>query len=91
MACAPGFHTRSHDRYRCLLSICLALVIWCLGATAADPPDPQAFDSSIGTNFTSQSCPRFFKTFLSDKEFKSCYPFSLLLQVRHSINYKEYY
>jgi hypothetical protein len=67
-----------------LLSIWLAVVVMCLGAIAADLPSndplPQAFDSSIGTNFTSPNCPRFFKTFLSDKAFTECYPFSLLLQ-----------
>src|SRR5258708_23021528 len=83
MANTSEFHTSRHNWNRFLLSICLGLVILCLGAAAADQSnEPQAFDSSIGTNFTAQSCPRFFKSFLSHKEFQSCYPFSLLLQGR---------
>lgn len=42
---------------------------------------PQPFDTSLGNNFTVASCPQFFKTFLEDKDFKACYPLSLLLQV----------
>ena len=42
---------------------------------------PQPFDTSLGNNFTSASCPNFFRSFLNDKDFRQCYPFSLLLQV----------
>lgn len=42
---------------------------------------PRPFDSSIGTNFTSSSCPDFFNDFLSNQTFNACLPFSLLLQV----------
>jgi hypothetical protein len=42
---------------------------------------PQPFDSSLGNNFTSSSCPAFFRSFLNDATFKQCYPLSLLLQV----------
>jgi hypothetical protein len=55
-------------------------------ASATDTPTaitlPQPFDTSLGSNFTAPSCPQFFKTFLNDKDFITCYPFSLLLQVR---------
>lgn len=44
---------------------------------------PQPFDTTLGNNFTTESCPRFFSTFLSDPTFRSCYPFSLLLQTSH--------
>lgn len=44
---------------------------------------PQPFDTTLGNNFTSDSCPRFFSSFLSDETFRSCYPFSLLLQTSH--------
>ena len=44
-------------------------------------PLPQAFDASLGNNFTSSSCPRFFKTFLNDPAFTGCLPLSLLLLV----------
>ena len=44
---------------------------------------PQPFDTTLGNNFTSESCPRFFTDFLSDETFRSCYPFSLLLQTSH--------
>lgn len=43
---------------------------------------PRPFDSSIGTNFTSPTCPQFFNDFLSNQTFNECLPFSLLLQVR---------
>lgn len=43
---------------------------------------PRPFDSSLGNNFTSPSCPAFFNSFLSNKTFQDCLPFSLLLQVR---------
>lgn len=42
---------------------------------------PRPFDSSIGTNFTSTTCPDFFNDFLSNPTFNECLPFSLLLQV----------
>jgi hypothetical protein len=42
---------------------------------------PAPFDSGIGTNYTTSSCPNFLKSFLSNASFKSCLPFSLLLQV----------
>lgn len=41
---------------------------------------PVPFDSSLGTNFTSPSCPQFFTNFLANSTFKSCTPISLLLQ-----------
>ncbi|KAM0787730.1 hypothetical protein ACM66B_003788 [Microbotryomycetes sp. NB124-2] len=40
---------------------------------------PEAFDSTLGTNFTSTACPSFFQTFLADPQFYECAPFSLLL------------
>lgn len=40
---------------------------------------PRAFDSTLGTNFTSTACPSFFATFLADPDFIACTPFSLLL------------
>ncbi|KAF1814910.1 hypothetical protein P152DRAFT_391388 [Eremomyces bilateralis CBS 781.70] len=51
-------------------------------ATSTEGPSslPLPFDTSLGSNFTSPSCPTFFKTFLSDPTFQSCLPFSLLLQ-----------
>lgn len=42
---------------------------------------PRPFDSSIGTNFTTSTCPEFFNNFLSNQTFNECLPFSLLLQV----------
>ncbi|KAK9248591.1 hypothetical protein V1506DRAFT_452395 [Lipomyces tetrasporus] len=41
---------------------------------------PYAFDSSLGTNFTEESCPAFFNNFLDDENFIQCYPFSFFLQ-----------
>lgn len=47
---------------------------------AADLPRP--FDTSLGNNFTSTTCPTFFSSFLNNQTFKDCLPLSLLLQVR---------
>ncbi|KIW02664.1 uncharacterized protein PV09_06101 [Verruconis gallopava] len=44
---------------------------------------PQPFDTTLGNNFTTDSCPKFFINFLSNATFQSCYPFSLLLQTSH--------
>ena len=46
-------------------------------------PLPRPFDTSLGSNFTSSSCPAFFDSFLNNATFSSCLPFSLLLQVCH--------
>lgn len=45
-------------------------------------PLPQPFDSSLGNNFTTDTCPQFFDDFLTNQTFLDCLPFSLLLQVR---------
>ena len=42
---------------------------------------PTPFDTSLGNNFTTTSCPAFFSNFLSNSSFSACYPLSLLLQV----------
>lgn len=42
---------------------------------------PRPFDSSLGNNFTSTTCPSFFNHFLNNQTFKDCLPLSLLLQV----------
>ncbi|KAI9751830.1 MAG: hypothetical protein M4579_005874 [Chaenotheca gracillima] len=56
--------------------------------TASDMPSasplPRPFDTSLGSNFTSSSCPNFFSSFLSNSTFKACLPFSLLLQNSNS-------
>ncbi|QDS71988.1 hypothetical protein FKW77_001574 [Venturia effusa] len=50
-------------------------------APASDTGDlPQPFDTSLGNNFTSTACPSYFTKFLADPTFKTCYPFSLLIQ-----------
>ncbi|KAK9333235.1 hypothetical protein V1520DRAFT_303008 [Lipomyces starkeyi] len=41
---------------------------------------PYAFDASLGQNFTEESCPEFFNTFLASESFIQCYPFSFFLQ-----------
>jgi hypothetical protein len=45
---------------------------------------PHPFDTTLGNNFTTTSCPAFFNDFLSNQTFNDCLPFSLLLQVRAS-------
>ena len=50
--------------------------------TASASPLPSFFDSSLASNFSSDSaCPSFINSFLTNPTFKKCYPFSLLLQV----------
>ena len=44
---------------------------------------PQVFDSNIGNNFTSTTCPTFFNKLVTDADFQQCYPLSLLLTVSH--------
>ncbi|KAJ0159252.1 hypothetical protein CTA2_10056 [Colletotrichum tanaceti] len=46
-------------------------------------PLPSPFDTSLAFNFTSNdgaSCPRFINSFLTNQNFKKCYPLSMLLQ-----------
>lgn len=43
-------------------------------------PFPQAFDTSLTRNFSAQSCYDFFTNMTSTLPFRSCRPFSLLLQ-----------
>ncbi|THZ06771.1 hypothetical protein D6C93_01334 [Aureobasidium pullulans] len=45
---------------------------------------PRPFDTGLGNNFTTSTCPIFFKTFLSDETFNECVPLSLLLQTSTS-------
>lgn len=52
------------------------------GIVAASPTAlPQVFDSNIGNNFTSQTCPTFFESLMTDDNFQECYPLSLLITV----------
>ncbi|RDW70827.1 uncharacterized protein DSM5745_08338 [Aspergillus mulundensis] len=41
---------------------------------------PTAFDTSLSNNFTTTTCPTFFKDFLSDDSFTNCYAISTLLR-----------
>lgn len=50
-------------------------------STATSNALPRPFDAGYGNNFTTSSCPAFFKNFLSDDTFNECVPLSLLLQV----------
>ena len=43
-------------------------------------PLPSPFDSNLAATFVSTGCPSFINSFLTDPQFKECYPFSLLLQ-----------
>lgn len=53
--------------------------------TTEDFPNP--FDTSLGTNYTKKSCPKFFTKFLSDSSFQSCHALSLLLRNSNSFFY----
>ncbi|KAH0559223.1 hypothetical protein GP486_004264 [Trichoglossum hirsutum] len=41
---------------------------------------PVPFDSGVGSNYTTTSCPIFLKSVLTNTGFRACLPFSLLLQ-----------
>jgi hypothetical protein len=43
-------------------------------------PFPQSFDGSLSQNFSSPSCTSFFSNMTSSRDFRTCRPFSLLLQ-----------
>lgn len=54
--------------------------------TAADTASssasiPQPFDTALGSNFSSSTCPSFINSFLDNSTFVGCVPLSLLLQV----------
>jgi hypothetical protein len=53
-------------------------------SSAASTPLPSPFDTSLGSNFTSQACPDFFNAFLNNATFEDCRPTSLLLQNSNS-------
>lgn len=56
-------------------------------STTTKAPLPSAFDNSLDFNFTSnggKSCPKFLNELLTSDTFKSCYPISMMLQVRPS-------
>lgn len=55
------------------------------GTTDSDLPIP--FDTSLGTNYTRKSCPKFFTKFLSDSSLQSCHALSLLLRNSNSFFY----
>lgn len=47
---------------------------------SSNSPLPSAFDTSLGNNFTTTSCPTFFNDFLANSTYQQCAPLSLLLQ-----------
>lgn len=51
--------------------------------TDSASPLPSPFDTTLGNNFTTTTCPAFFTSFLSNSTFNDCVPLSLLLQVRY--------
>lgn len=51
--------------------------------TSASTSLPSAFDTALGNNFTTSTCPTFFQNFLSNDTFNECVPLSLLLQVSY--------
>ncbi|KAH0336225.1 hypothetical protein KCU81_g8680, partial [Aureobasidium melanogenum] len=53
-------------------------------STASSDALPIPFDTALGNNFTTSSCPAFFKSFLSNDTFNECVPLSLLLQTSTS-------
>lgn len=55
-------------------------------ATDTSTVIPRPFDSNIGNNFTTSTCPKFFDRFLNNQTFADCLPLSLLLQVCNLIS-----
>ncbi|KAG9841991.1 hypothetical protein KCV05_g8368, partial [Aureobasidium melanogenum] len=53
-------------------------------STTSSDTLPIPFDTALGNNFTTSSCPAFFKNFLSNDAFNECVPLSLLLQTSTS-------
>lgn len=49
-------------------------------SSSSSSETPTPFDTNLSTNFTSDSCPKFFKNFLSDTKFTNCYAISMLLR-----------
>jgi hypothetical protein len=45
------------------------------------PKNIYPFDTNLSANFTEDSCPEFFQTFLDSKTYKECMPLSPLIQV----------
>lgn len=65
-------------------SIATANIATASSSPAPSSPLPSPFDTSLGSNFTSQTCPGFFDAFLKNATFKACHPTSLLLQNSNS-------
>lgn len=61
------------------------------GAFATSTPLPEPFDNTPSSAFQSSgstdSCPKFISSLLSNPTFKSCYPLSMMLQVSFYIYY----
>lgn len=56
--------------------------------TASSSPLPSFFDGGLSNNFTSSTCPTFIDNMITAEEFQTCYPISLLLQVRPETRYQ---
>lgn len=60
-------------------------------ALAASSPLPEPFDNTPASAFQSSgstdACPKFITSLLSNPTFKSCYPLSMMLQVSFHIHY----
>ncbi|EAW08406.1 uncharacterized protein ACLA_031390 [Aspergillus clavatus NRRL 1] len=57
----------------------LSLPLVARSGTTSNDSLPTAFDTNLSTNFTTQSCPKFFNEFLSDSTVTKCHAISLLL------------
>jgi hypothetical protein len=58
----------------------------------ASSPLPSPFDQAMAANYTDQdktSCPSFISSLLGNSTFKSCYAFSMLVQVRATFRKKK--
>ncbi|KAK9462707.1 uncharacterized protein V1516DRAFT_608658, partial [Lipomyces oligophaga] len=52
--------------------------------SSSDDDSILPFDTPLGQNFTEDSCPTFFKSFINEDEFIDCQPLSFLLQSSQS-------
>ncbi|KKK24281.1 hypothetical protein ARAM_003633 [Aspergillus rambellii] len=69
-----GAHTHAHEHHHG------ETLLVPRSSTSSTTFFPQAFDTSLSDNFTTTSCPKFFKRFLSDTTYTNCHAISMLLR-----------
>ncbi|KAL4938111.1 hypothetical protein BDV06DRAFT_201730 [Aspergillus oleicola] len=77
-ATPPNIHHHGHSLSHEHLQNQIARSIQTASSSSTD--FPTAFDTSLTNNFTTTTCPTFFKSFLSDSSFTNCHAISTLLR-----------